>query len=422
MLWGAALPKYTTQGSAMTVPLSVYAPADGTAELTLTVTGPAEDPLTTESEALAAGDLKVYGSSGTDMVAMPLTLDLATGQIVGTWNATLTAGYTPVTWYATVAEGAPVGSYAFGVALTGGNTLDPISVVVFAPETHGEQPPDSGEDTTAPVLTVTPDDRHRVHRDVHPHGEREPRGLRLHADDERNGRAVGGLHVARDLQRPGAWRLRLLRQATDKALNASEVVTRSWTVEPPDTTPPAVAIDSAVVAGATATFEFSSVEPGVTFECMLTKDDVDGAPEAACTSPKEYTDLAPGTYTFSVVGIDEAGNRSDPVVSDPWTVIAPPDTTRSGRHHRPGRRRRVPRRAVTFTADEPNVDLRVPAREGHARSARPGRPAPRPSAYTEASRRRRTRAQRARDRRGREHLGPVCQYTSVVDEGQGLRK
>ena len=157
VLWGAALPKYTTQGSAMTVPLSVYAPQAGTGELTLTVAGPAEDPQTTESEELALGDLKVYGSTGTDMVAMPLTLDLATGQIVGTWNATLTAGYTPVTWYATVAEGAPVGSYAFGVALTGGNTLDPISVVVFAPETHGEQPPDSGEDTIAPVLTVTPE-------------------------------------------------------------------------------------------------------------------------------------------------------------------------------------------------------------------------------------------------------------------------
>ena len=26
VLWGAALPKYTTQGTAMTVPLQVYAP------------------------------------------------------------------------------------------------------------------------------------------------------------------------------------------------------------------------------------------------------------------------------------------------------------------------------------------------------------------------------------------------------------
>ena len=81
------------------------------------------------------------------------------------------------------------------------------------------------------------------------------------------------------------------------------------------------------MADATATFEFSSTEPGVTFECMLTKDGINGVPEAACTSPKEYTELAPGTYTFSVVGIDEAGNRSEPVVSESWTVAAPPDLT-----------------------------------------------------------------------------------------------
>ena len=73
------------------------------------------------------------------------------------WTAALSAGFTPVTWYATVIEGAPVGSYTLGAHLTEGNVLAPISVVVFAPETHGEQPPGSGEDQTAPVVTVTPE-------------------------------------------------------------------------------------------------------------------------------------------------------------------------------------------------------------------------------------------------------------------------
>ena len=75
---------------------------------------------------------------------------------MGTWNATLVAGYTPVTWYATVAVGALVGNYAFGVSLTEGNTLAPILVSVLAPESHGEQPPDVGDDITAPVVTLTP--------------------------------------------------------------------------------------------------------------------------------------------------------------------------------------------------------------------------------------------------------------------------
>ncbi|MCA1783528.1 MAG: hypothetical protein LC679_15530, partial [Intrasporangiaceae bacterium] len=56
------------------------------------------------------------------------------------------AGYTPVTWYVTVAEGALVGNYAFSVSLAGGNTLDSILVTVFASAVHGEQPPGSGED------------------------------------------------------------------------------------------------------------------------------------------------------------------------------------------------------------------------------------------------------------------------------------
>ena len=87
------------------------------------MTGPGDDPTTPQTEVTKAGDVKIYASNGTDMVSMPLTLN-ADGQLVGTWDATLVAGYTPVTWYATVAVGALVGNYAFGVSLVGGNTLD----------------------------------------------------------------------------------------------------------------------------------------------------------------------------------------------------------------------------------------------------------------------------------------------------------
>ena len=185
------------------------------------------------------------------MVAMPLTLDAPRARIVGTWNATLTAGYTPVTWYATVAEGAPVGSYAFGVALTGGNTLDPISVVVFAPETHGEQPPDSGEDTIAPVLTVTPETVSGSTVTFTLTANETPVDLTCMLHHERRRRArLGGLHLAGDLHRPGAWRLRLLRaRRPTRRSTPRQIVTRSWTVEPPDTTPPVVTIDSVGVPG-----------------------------------------------------------------------------------------------------------------------------------------------------------------------------
>ncbi len=214
VLWGATLPKFVTQGVSMTVPLQVYAPEAGTGELVLTVTGPVEDPATTDSEALAQGDLKVYASDGTDMVPMSLTLD-AGGRLVGTWNATLLAGYTPVTWYATVAEGAPVGSYAFGVALTNGNTLAPISVVVFAPESHGEQPPDVGEDTTAPVVTVTPVGDLGSTASFTLAANEDPVDFECLLHHGHGGGNLAVLHVPEDLHRPGAGNVRVLR-ASDR--------------------------------------------------------------------------------------------------------------------------------------------------------------------------------------------------------------
>ena len=75
---------------------------------------------------------------------------------MGTWNAAdLSAGFNSVVWYATVAEGAPVGNYEFGVSLVGGNTLESIVVSVSAPAVHGEKPPGAGDDTTAPTVTIT---------------------------------------------------------------------------------------------------------------------------------------------------------------------------------------------------------------------------------------------------------------------------
>ena len=155
VLWGDGVPQLAVQAAWFTIPLQVYSPSSpsgGTAQLALTVTGPPAD----ETAAVQAGDLSIYASNGSDMVAMPLTLN-AQGQLVGTWDVTLgaDAGYTPVTWYATVAEGAPVGDYSFAVNLTGGNTLEPIFVGVSAPETNGQQPAGAGEDSITSAASTT---------------------------------------------------------------------------------------------------------------------------------------------------------------------------------------------------------------------------------------------------------------------------
>jgi hypothetical protein len=319
VLWGSPLPKYATQGVSMTLPLSVYSPAAGTANLTLTVTGPGDDPTTPQTEVTKAGDVKVYASNGADMVAMPLSLN-GEGQLVGTWNAPLKAGYTPVTWYATVAEVAPVGNYAFEVGLTGGKPLDPILVSIFAPETNGQQPPTAGEDTTPPVLTVTP---------VDTLGSTASFNLTANED------AVTFECMLTTDGVPGSWEsctspktytglapgdYVFSARATDRVGNVSAVVTRSWTVEPPaDTTAPTVTVTAVDTLGATATFTLVANEPNVTFQCQLTKNGRVTQAWAACISPISYTKLSAGTYVLSVQGTDAAGNISD-VVDTPWTV------------------------------------------------------------------------------------------------------
>jgi len=79
--------------------------------------------------------------------------------------------------------------------------------------------------------------------------------------------------------------------------------------EATDTAPPETTITSGPsgsVSGTTATFEFTSSEPGSAFQCQLLG--LESAP-TGCTSPKSYSGLTAGTqYTFSVWATDASGN------------------------------------------------------------------------------------------------------------------
>ena len=89
----------------------------------------------------------------------------------------------------------------------------------------------------------------------------------------------------------------------------------TWTV---DTIPPQTTITSAPAdpsSSASGSFTFMSSDPGSTFECAL-----DGAPFAACTSPKAYTGLADGRHTFEVRATDAAGNVESSPATSTWTV------------------------------------------------------------------------------------------------------
>jgi hypothetical protein len=87
-----------------------------------------------------------------------------------------------------------------------------------------------------------------------------------------------------------------------------------------DTTAPDTTITAgpanASTSGPSVSFSFSSDEMG-TFECQL-----DSASFASCASPQAYTGLSDGSHTFSVRGVDQAGNTDATPDSRTWTVDA----------------------------------------------------------------------------------------------------
>jgi hypothetical protein len=83
------------------------------------------------------------------------------------------------------------------------------------------------------------------------------------------------------------------------------VPTPTVTPAPADTTPPLTSLRRASIqqAARKATFKFASAEAGSTFTCKL-----DSQKFKACTSPKTYKHLKPGTHQFRVKARDRAGN------------------------------------------------------------------------------------------------------------------
>ncbi len=135
-------------------------------------------------------------------------------------------------------------------------------------------------------------------------------------------------------------------RAVDAAGNAdASPATRTWTVDatPPDTSltsGPAVTVNST-----SATFTFSSTDPGATFQCRL-----DGAAFAPCTSPRQLAGLTEGSHTFEVRASDAAGNIDASPASRTWTV----DTTAADTSITGGPTGAVSSTSATFTFSSPD--------------------------------------------------------------------
>ena len=316
VLWGSPLPQLATQDAYMAIPLQVYSPAaEGSARLTLTVTGP---PVGTGGPTpLTAADLSIYANDGTTMAPMPLTPD-GSGRLVGAWPVALgpdnTPGYTTVIWYAKVPAGAPEGSYTFAVGLDNGNQLAPISVSVAAAETHGQKPPGVGEDTTAPVVTVTADGplASSASFTISADETGVTYSCVLNVNGVDQPLTACGEKVGLDGLQPGAYTLTVV--GTDAAGNESVPVVRSWTVPSTLPAPPDSAGGVTITTGSATTF--TQGQPG-TFTVSAS-----GSPTprltAVGTLPSGVSFIDNGDGTATLAGVPSAGTVGVFVV----TVVA----------------------------------------------------------------------------------------------------
>ncbi len=110
-------------------------------------------------------------------------------------------------------------------------------------------------------------------------------------------------------------------RATDSAQNTDPTpASRAFTV---DTAAPNTQVDSGP-QGPTSnndpSFAFSSSESNSSFECRLDGPGAATGTFASCTSPRAFTDLADGTYTFQVRATDSVGNTDGSAATRSFTV------------------------------------------------------------------------------------------------------
>ncbi|MDA0164688.1 Ig-like domain-containing protein [Solirubrobacter ginsenosidimutans] len=158
---------------------------------------------------------------------------------------------------------------------------------------------------------------------------------------------LGGVHTdpqlaaALDTSQPPALTIPSNSSAVDVAACTPRTVDQRGVTRPQGTAcdagayevdqAPTVTITSGptgTVASATASFGFSTTEPGVSLQCRMTGPGQSGA-FAACTSPtaQSYSGLGSGAYTFSVRALDGTFTNP-PIASRSFTVdVTAPDTT-----------------------------------------------------------------------------------------------
>ena len=117
-------------------------------------------------------------------------------------------------------------------------------------------------------------------------------------------------------------------RAIDNVGNMGSATSRTWTI---DTAPPETTMASDVgpapdstTPGNDPVFAFTSSEDPSSFECNLQGPGFTSTAFTACPSPKGYTNLTDGNYTFSVRAKDPASNVDASPAQRTWTILNRP--------------------------------------------------------------------------------------------------
>jgi PKD repeat protein len=154
-------------------------------------------------------------------------------------------------------------------------------------------------DTTGPVATITGEPDDFGANPSFSFGAGEPATFECRLDGAPFAPCVSPQSYSGLADGPHVFSVR----AIDAVGNAGAPVDRSFTV---DSSAPETTIDSGpskVKAGRSATFTFSSSEPGSSFECRL-----DSGRSGPCASPATIPRPRPGVHTFQVAAVDQAGH------------------------------------------------------------------------------------------------------------------
>ena len=120
----------------------------------------------------------------------------------------------------------------------------------------------------------------------------------------------------------GVWHLRLQADAT----HFVDMPAFTASTTPPDTT--ITSGPSGTTSNNSPGFDFTSDKPGSTFQCKLDGPGATTGSYASCSTPKAYSSLADGDYTFSVYAVDAAGNVDSTPTTRSFTVdTTPPAVT-----------------------------------------------------------------------------------------------